>query len=102
MTETVHGTQKPVECLRRPLLNNSAPGDAIYEPFSGSGTTLIATEMTWRRCLATEIDPAYCDVAVQRWQDLTGKLALLEGVTGRLLISTPCGPHEPSRPAEAP
>jgi len=77
--ETVHGTQKPVECMRRPILNNSAPGDAIYEPFSGSGTTLIAAEMTGRRCLAMEIDPAYCDVAVQRWQDLTGKTALLDG-----------------------
>lgn len=77
--ETVHGTQKPVECMRRPILNNSAPGDAIYEPFSGSGTTLIAAEMTGRRCLAMEIDPAYCDVAVQRWQDLTGKMALLDG-----------------------
>ncbi len=77
--ETVHGTQKPVECMRRPILNNSAPGDAIYEPFSGSGTTLIAAEMTGRKCLAMEIDPAYCDVAAQRWQDLTGKTALLDG-----------------------
>jgi len=77
--ETVHGTQKPVECMRRPILNNSAPGDAIYEPFSGSGTTLIAAEMTGRRCLAMEIDPAYCDVAVQRWQVLTGRRAVLDG-----------------------
>jgi DNA modification methylase len=76
--ETVHGTQKPVECMRRPILNNSAPGDAIYEPFSGSGTTLIAAEMTGRRCLAMEIDPAYCDVAVRRWQDLTGRRAVLD------------------------
>ncbi len=75
----MHGTQKPVECMRRPILNNSAPGDAIYEPFSGSGTTLIAAEMTGRRCLAMEIDPAYCDVAVERWQTLTGKQALLDG-----------------------
>ncbi len=77
--ETVHGTQKPVECMRRPILNNSAPGDAIYEPFSGSGTTLIAAEMTGRRCLAMEIDPAYCDVAVRRWQNLTGQVAMLDG-----------------------
>ena len=77
--ETVHGTQKPVECMRRPILNNSAPGDAIYEPFSGSGTTLIAAEMTARKCLAMEIDPAYCDVAVRRWQDLTGRDAVLDG-----------------------
>ncbi len=77
--ETVHGTQKPVEFMLRPILNNSAPGDAIYEPFSGSGTTIIAAEMTGRRCMAMEIDPAYCDVAVQRWQDLTGRKAVLDG-----------------------
>ena len=76
--ETVHSTQKPVECMRRPILNNSAPSDAIYEPFSGSGTTIIAAEITGRRCLAMEIDPAYCDVAVQRWQELTGRQAVLE------------------------
>ena len=77
--ETVHGTQKPVECMRRPILNNSAPGDPIYEPFSGSGTTLIVAEMTGRRCLAIEIDPAYCDVAVRRWQELTGRVSILDG-----------------------
>ena len=77
--ETVHGTQKAVECLRRPILNNSAPGDAIYEPFSGSGTTIIAAEITGRRCSAMEIDPAYCDVAAQRWQELTGRQAVLDG-----------------------
>ena len=76
---TVHSTQKPVECMRRPILNNSAPGDAIYEPFSGSGTTIIASEMTGRRCLAMEIDPAYCDVAVLRWQELTGRQAVRDG-----------------------
>ena len=48
--ETVHGTQKPVECMRRPILNNSSPGQAIYEPFMGSGTTLIATETTGHVC----------------------------------------------------
>jgi len=97
--ETVHGTQKPVECMRRPILNNSAPGDAIYEPFSGSGTTLIAAEMTGRRCLAMEIDPAYCDVAVRRWQDLTGKLALLDGdhrSFGDLEAERTCGDAAPT------
>jgi DNA modification methylase len=77
--ETVHSTQKPVECMRRPILNNSAPGDAIYEPFSGSGTTIVAAEMTARRCLAMELDPSYCDVAVLRWQKLTGRKAVLDG-----------------------
>jgi DNA modification methylase len=74
---TVHGTQKPVECMRRPILNNSATGDAVYDPFLGSGTTLIAAEVTGRRCHGLEIDPRYVDVAVRRWQDLTGRRAVL-------------------------
>lgn len=73
-----HGTQKPVECMRRPMLNNSAPGQTIYDPFCGSGTTLIAAEMTGRICLAVELNPAYCDVIVLRWEKLTGKPARLE------------------------
>jgi len=77
--ETVHGTQKPVECMRRPILNNSKIGDAVYEPFMGSGTTLIAAETTGRICLGLELDPAYVDVAVTRWQRFTGKAATLEG-----------------------
>ena len=76
---TVHGTQKPVECMRRPMLNNSAPGDAIYEPFCGSGTALIAAETIGRVCLAMEIDPTYVDVAVRRWQAFTGHAAVLAG-----------------------
>jgi DNA modification methylase len=81
-SDTGHGTQKPVECMRRPIENNSSPGQVIYEPFSGSGTTIIAAEMTGRACLAIELSPAYVDVAVQRWQDFTGKVALLDE-TGR-------------------
>jgi DNA modification methylase len=76
---TVHGTQKPVECMRRPLLNNSSTGSSVYEPFSGSGTTIIAAETTGRSCLAMELDPRYCDVAVERWQQFTGRKADLEG-----------------------
>jgi len=76
---TVHGTQKPVECMRRPILNNSSPGQAIYEPFMGSGTTLIAAETTGRVCLGVELNPAYVDVAVQRWQQFTGQDAMLDG-----------------------
>jgi len=75
---TIHGTQKPVECMRRPILNNSAEGDSVYEPFCGSGTTLIAAETTGRICLGIEIDPRYCDVIVDRWQKLTGGKAKLE------------------------
>lgn len=76
-TETTHGTQKPVECMRRPILNNSSPGQAIYEPFMGSGTTLIAAETTGRVCYGLELNPAYIDIAILRWQVLTGKAAVL-------------------------
>ncbi len=77
--ETVHGTQKPVECMRRPILNNSSPGQAVYEPFMGSGTTLIAAETTGRVCYGIELNPAYVDVAITRWQNLTGQAAVLDG-----------------------
>ena len=76
---TNHGTQKPVECMKRPIENNSSPGQAVYEPFSGSGTTIIASEMTGRCCYAMELSPAYVDVAVKRWEQFTGKKAMLEG-----------------------
>jgi hypothetical protein len=65
--------------MRRPILNNSKQGDAIYEPFLGSGTTLIAAQATGRTCLAMEIDPLYVDVAVRRWQAFTGQDATLVG-----------------------
>lgn len=79
--ETVHGTQKPVECMRRPMLNNSSLGQAVYEPFCGSGSSIIAAETCKRSCLAVELDPAYVDVAVQRWHAFTGDTARLEGDT---------------------
>jgi DNA modification methylase len=78
-SETGHGTQKPVECMRRPIENNSSRGQAVYEPFSGSGTTTIAAEQTGRACHAIEIAPAYVDVAVKRWQAFTGLEAKLDG-----------------------
>ena len=74
---TVHGTQKPVECMRRPILNNSSPGQAVYEPFMGSGTTLIAAETTGRLCYGVELNPVYVDVAIERWQAFTGEEAVL-------------------------
>lgn len=73
-----HSTQKPVECMKRPIENNSSPGQAVYEPFSGSGTTIIAGEMTGRAIHAIELSPAYVDVAVKRWQDFTGQQAIHE------------------------
>jgi DNA modification methylase len=72
-SETGHGTQKPVECMKRPIENNSSPGQAVYDPFVGSGTTIIAAEMTGRACHALEISPQYCDVAILRWQAFTGQ-----------------------------
>jgi DNA modification methylase len=78
-SETGHSTQKPVACMKRPIENNSSPGQAVYDPFVGSGTTIIAAEMTGRCCHAIEIDPAYVDTAIIRWQNFTGKQAVLEG-----------------------
>lgn len=77
-SETGHSTQKPVECMKRPIENNSKPGEWVYDPFMGSGTTIIAAEMTNRKCCGLEIDPAYIDVAVQRWQTFAEKEATLE------------------------
>ena len=74
-SETGHSTQKPVECMKRPIINNSSPGQAIYDPFLGSGTTLIACEMEGRACHGLELSPAYCDVIVKRWEDFTGQKA---------------------------
>jgi DNA modification methylase len=76
--ETRHATQKPVECMRRPMLNNSSPGQVIYEPFLGSGTTLIAAQSSARVCLAIEIDPLFVDLAIRRWQAFTGEKAIRE------------------------
>jgi DNA modification methylase len=86
---TVHGTQKPVECMRRPILNNSAPGDLVYDPFLGSGTTLVAAEATGRVCLAMDVEPRYVDVAVQRWQWMTGRHAALAGGGDRSFDAAP-------------
>jgi DNA modification methylase len=72
---TKHATQKPVECMRRPMLNNSSPGQAIYEPFLGSGTTLIAAQSCGRVCFGIEIDPLFVDVVIRRWQAFTGEMA---------------------------
>ncbi len=68
-----HGTQKPVECMERPLRNHE--GD-VYDPFVGSGTTLIAAERQHRACYALEIAPRYVDMAVARWEAYTGQTAV--------------------------
>jgi DNA modification methylase len=78
-TATGHGNQKPIELTRRPILNHLERGDAVYDPFLGSGTTLIAAELTGRICYGIEILPKYVDLAVCRWQRLTRRSATLEG-----------------------
>jgi DNA modification methylase len=74
-----HPTQKPVDLMRRPILNHTKRGELVYEPFLGSGTTLAAAELTERVCCGIELDPKYVDVIVQRWQSLSGKKAKLDG-----------------------
>lgn len=74
--QTGHSTQKPVECMRRPIANHDAR--EVYDPFLGSGTTMIAAEMEGRACLGMEIAPQYADCAVTRWANFTGKAATLE------------------------
>ena len=74
-----HPTQKPVDLMRRPILNHTKRGELVYEPFLGSGTTLAAAGVTERVCYGIELDPKYIDVAVQRFLDLSGKKAVLDG-----------------------
>ena len=74
-----HPTQKPVELMRRPILNHTRRGELVYEPFLGSGTTLAAAEQAGRVCYGLELDPKYVDVVVRRWQSLSGKQATLAG-----------------------
>jgi len=73
-----HPTQKPVELMRRPIVNHIKRGDLVYEPFLGSGTTLAAAESTGRVCCGIEVDPKYVDVVVQRWQQMSGDAARLD------------------------
>ena len=74
-----HPTQKPVALMRRPVTNHTKRGEMVYEPFLGSGTTLMAAETTGRVCCGLELDPKYVDVIIGRWQQVTGKQARLEG-----------------------
>ena len=74
-----HPTSKPVALFSIPMQQHTRPGELCYEPFSGSGTQIIAAEQTGRRCYAMEIEPQYVDVAVLRWQNLTGGDATLDG-----------------------
>ncbi len=75
----LHPTMKPVALVERAIRNNSKHRDTVLDPFGGSGTTMIAAERTGRRAALVEIDPAYADVIVRRWQEATGEAAVLEG-----------------------
>ena len=77
--KTVHSTQKPVEVMRRPILNHTKPGDAVYDPFLGSGSTVIAAEHSGRIAYGLELEPGYVDVIVRRWEAFTEKAAVLDG-----------------------
>lgn len=71
----VHPTQKPVELPARAIRNHSKKGDVVFEPFSGSGSTMLACEQLDRVCYAMEIDPVYCEATIRRWESLTGQTA---------------------------
>ena len=74
-----HPTMKPVALVEYPLLNSSRAGDVVLDTFGGSGTTLIACEKNGRSARLIELDDRYCDVVVKRWQEFTGKEAILDG-----------------------
>jgi hypothetical protein len=74
-----HPTQKPVVLFETPIRNHLEAGEAVYDPFVGSGTTIIAAETLGRRCYAMEIDPRYVQVCLERWSRFTGQTAVLLG-----------------------
>jgi len=85
-SEKEHPTQKPIALVEKAITNSSKSEDLLFEPFGGSGSTLIACEKTGRINRSMELDPKYCDVIVQRWQEFTGQTATLEE-TGKPFIS---------------
>jgi DNA modification methylase len=77
LVNDLHPTMKPVELVERAVRNSSRPDDLVLDPFGGSGSTLIACERLGRRARLVELEPAYVDVIIQRWQTLTGAPATL-------------------------
>ena len=103
-----HPTVKPIRLVMDALLDVSAPGDVVLDPFLGSGTTLLAAERTRRRCIGVEIEPRYVDVAIRRWQAMTGRTAW-HATSGTSFndLARECGTEpdtetEPSAPALRP
>lgn len=76
--KTAHPTQKPVQLFIRSINHHTNPGEYVYDPFAGSGTIMIACEKTKRRALMMELDPKYCDIIIQRYENYSGKLAVRE------------------------
>ncbi len=87
---TNHSTQKPLECMAKPIKNNTKTNDIIYDPFLGSGTTLIAAEKFNRICYGLEIDPIYCDVIIERYKKLkpNAKIERIEKIEKSKKISS--------------
>ncbi len=83
----LHPTVKPVQLIADAMLDASALGDVVLDPFLGSGTTMIAAERTGRICYGMELDPTYVDTAIRRWQVYTGKRAR-HALTGRAFNET--------------
>jgi len=81
---TGHGTQKPVRLFERAILNHTQPGEAVFDPFAGSGTAIIAAEKSGRACFAIELDPRYVQAAIDRWERYrNGKAVKLNPREGR-------------------
>jgi len=85
--KTSHPTQKPAILYEKAYLNHTNPGEYVYEPFGGSGTSVVVCEKLGRRSLTMELDPKYCDVIIKRWQDFTGKKAV-HAETGKTFEET--------------
>lgn len=79
VSNDLHPTMKPVELVERAVRNSSKTRDTVLDPFGGSGSTLIACEKTGRQARLVELEPRYCDVIVRRWEEFSGKQAVLEG-----------------------
>ncbi len=77
----IHPTMKPVKLMERLIKNSSKQEQLVLDLFGGSGSTLIACEQLNRRCFSMEFDPKYCDAILDRWEKLTGKMAVLEANT---------------------
>ncbi len=79
---TGHATQKPIGGMSRPILNHTVEGDGAYDPFGGSGTTLIACEILNRQCYMMGLSPVWCQVIIDRWEKMTGRKGIRYGNEG--------------------